>query len=667
MAVRSLPPGDLPKNLRAWLAWSTAAGVLAFVTGQAVIVGWLFNVETLKSVVPGLATMTFNTAVCFGLAGVALLIRNRWNDGRSRLLARAAAAGIGVIALLTLAEYLGGADFGIDEAVVVDPESAELPGRMSIATAIAFLLTALSLELMDRGRFGASASPLLGLMTALIGSLGVTGYMFGAGSLDSFHVSSPMAVHTAALFVVIGLGIVAGRPESGFVSVLSSTYSGGRMARQVIPFVVAVPVVTAWLRLTGERLGISTAPMGTALFAIAAIVGLAAVVWLYAHDLNAVDAERIRDEQRLRLVVETAPSGMIVVDGQGRVTLVNREAERQFGYERGELVGRPVETLVPASARGGHETHRSRFMAAPEARAMGAGRDLYALRKDGSEFPVEIGLTPMTTPEGTFVVTTVIDITERKRTADELSAQRQDLLRSNADLEQFAYVASHDLQEPLRAMAGYLQILQRRYRGQLNEYADEIIGHAVDGAVRMQTLLHGVLSFSRVGRKGTLTTFSVDEVVDRALQDLDLPIRENSAIVTRDPLPNISGNPTELSLLFQNLLANAIKYRGEKPPRVHISAKRDTDSWIIAVKDNGIGIDPQFFDRIFVIFQRLHTPEEYPGTGLGLAICKKIVERHGGRIWIESSSGQGATFFFSLRADGTPKGVGRSPAGFGEA
>jgi hypothetical protein len=273
----------------------------------------------------------------------------------------------------------------------------------------------------------------------------------------------------------------------------------------------------------------------------------------------------------------------------------------------------------------------------------------------------------MTTPEGTFVVTTVIDITERKRTADELSAQRQDLLRSNADLEQFAYVASHDLQEPLRAMAGYLQILQRRYRGQLNEYADEIIGHAVDGAVRMQTLLHGVLSFSRVGRKGTLTTFSVDEVVDRALQDLDLPIRENSAIVTRDPLPNISGNPTELSLLFQNLLANAIKYRGEKPPRVHISAKRDTDSWIIAVKDNGIGIDPQFFDRIFVIFQRLHTPEEYPGTGLGLAICKKIVERHGGRIWIESSSGQGATFFFSLRADGTPKGVGRSPAGFGEA
>ena len=241
------------------------------------------------------------------------------------------------------------------------------------------------------------------------------------------------------------------------------------------------------------------------------------------------------------------------------------------------------------------------------------------------------------------------DITERKRAEEALKLLAEDLHRSNAELEQFAYVASHDLQEPLRMVSSYMQLLSKRYQGRLDEDADEFIGFAVDGAKRMQNLINDLLTYSRVGTRGKpLVPTSCEEAIEEAQSNLQIAIEESNATITHETLPQIDGDPTQLVQLFQNLLSNAIKFRGRAPLCIHVGVARENAEWIFSVRDNGIGIDPKFAERIFVIFQRLHDRESYPGTGIGLAICKRIVQRHGGRIWVESEPGRGATFYFTL-------------------
>jgi light-regulated signal transduction histidine kinase (bacteriophytochrome) len=241
------------------------------------------------------------------------------------------------------------------------------------------------------------------------------------------------------------------------------------------------------------------------------------------------------------------------------------------------------------------------------------------------------------------------DITARRRAEEKLKLSLADLGRSNKDLEQFAYVASHDLQEPLRMVSSYTQLLARRYQGQLDATADKYIGYAVDGANRMQRLIEDLLAYSRVGTRARgFGPVDCTAVLDQALANLKAAIEESRAVVTHDPLPSIVHDNLLLVQLFQNLIGNAIKFQLALPPRIHISAEHKGEEWVFAVRDNGIGIDPQYAERVFTIFQRLHTNEEYSGTGIGLAICKKIVERRGGRIWVESRPGTGSTFYFTV-------------------
>jgi PAS domain S-box-containing protein len=353
---------------------------------------------------------------------------------------------------------------------------------------------------------------------------------------------------------------------------------------------------------------------------------------------------RKRAEERFRVAVEASPHGMMMVDPVGRMVLVNQEIERLFGFPREELLGQPVEMLVPVHSRPHHPELRSAFQANPQRRPMGAGRDLFGRRKDGGEIRIEIGLNPIETDEGQFILASVVDIGPRKEAEEELR-------RSNEELERFAYVASHDLQEPLRTVASYVQLLQRRYQAQLGGDAAEFIDFAVGGVRRMQHLIEDLLAFSRVGTRGApLVPTESEAALRAAMTNLQAAIEEAGATVTHVPLPQVMGDATQLEQVFMNLLGNALKFRGPRPAVIDVTAARQGRYWTFAIRDNGIGIAPEYYDRIFVIFQRLHARDEYSGTGVGLAICKKIVERHGGRIWVESGLGEGTTFSFTLLA-----------------
>lgn len=239
-------------------------------------------------------------------------------------------------------------------------------------------------------------------------------------------------------------------------------------------------------------------------------------------------------------------------------------------------------------------------------------------------------------------------IREHVQAEKELKRYSGELKRSNEELQHFAYVASHDLQEPLRMISSYLQLIKRRYKGRLDADADEFIDYAVDGASRLQTMINGLLEYSRVDRSGkSLEPADCGVILERAITNLKVAITESSAVITHDPLPTVMADDTQLLHVFQNLIANAIKFRGNEPPHIHISVTRNENEWTFSVRDNGIGIDPEYNERLFNIFKRLHG-REYPGIGLGLSICKKIINRHGGKIWVESEPGKGATFYFTI-------------------
>jgi PAS domain S-box-containing protein len=355
-------------------------------------------------------------------------------------------------------------------------------------------------------------------------------------------------------------------------------------------------------------------------------------------------------EGRYRGLLEAAPDAMVVVNQAGEIVLLNVQAEKQFGYSRDELVGQQVRNIIPAGFAERLIADGARSAAEALAQQIGTGIELIARRKDWSEFPIEIMLSPLESADGILVTAAIRDITERKKSEEHLVKTVGELKRSNDELQQFAYVSSHDLQEPLRMVTSYTQLLAGRYKGRLDSDADEFIAFAVDGCNRMQGLIRDLLAYSRAGTNGkALHEVSVENALKEALANLRATIDQSGAVVTHDALPAIKTDETQLSQVFQNLVGNAIKYHGTEVPRVHVSATKNGDNeWTFSVRDNGLGIDPQYFERIFILFQRLHGRDEFEGTGIGLAICKKIVERLGGRIWVESQPEKGATFYFAL-------------------
>lgn len=361
------------------------------------------------------------------------------------------------------------------------------------------------------------------------------------------------------------------------------------------------------------------------------------------HDL------RIKEE-RFRSLAQTAAEAIISIDQDGRVVSWNQGAESIFGWSEAEMQGQNISAIMPESQREAHRQGLRRLRDGEEARLLGRPLMLDGLRRDGEVFPVELTLSRWVADGEPYFSAILRDVTERRLAERELAARTVELERSNSELQQFAYVASHDLQEPLRTVTSFLQLLERRLGPNLDDNAREYIGFAVGGAARMHRLITDLLTYSRVSTHGQpFKTVSMEKALAAALANLGAAIREAGAEISHGIMPDVRGDPIQLVSLLQNLLGNAIKYRVPgTAPHVHVEANGNGDVWTFSVKDNGIGIDPKDFERIFVIFQRLHGRNEYEGTGIGLAVAKKIVERHGGAIWVESQPGQGSTFFFTL-------------------
>ena len=364
-----------------------------------------------------------------------------------------------------------------------------------------------------------------------------------------------------------------------------------------------------------------------------------------AQGQDITERKQTEKNSYLENLLDYANAPMLVWDVSGKITRFNPAFERLTGYAAKEVIGRRFEILFPANTKEISLDRIRKILAAEFV-------EIPILKSDGSTRMVLWNSANIYAEDGKTPVATIaqgLDITERKRSEDRLRLLVSKLSAANRDLSEFAYVASHDMQEPLRMISSYLQLLSKRYSGHLDKDADEFIGYAVGGAIRLQKMVDDFLTFSRIGTRGrAFVETDVGVVLNLALTNLKIAIETSHAKITYANMPTVKADGGQLLQLFQNLIENAIKFRSDKPPAIHVSAERCEDEWVFSIKDNGIGIDPQYQNRLFVVFQRLHSVAKYPGTGIGLALCKRIVERLGGRIWVESELGKGSTFRFTI-------------------
>jgi signal transduction histidine kinase len=698
------PASDTPLHQRLPRV-SQSASALAVLIGCLNLFAWTFNLRPLLLVPPNAIAMNPATAVTFILAGIALwrLSRSpgdqpRWKDALTLCLATF----VSLLGILKLVEYLFHIDLNIDQLLFahrVATTGTQPPNEIAPNTALNFVFLGLTFFLLDaESPKGFRPAQALALAVGFIAFLALIGYAYRV--LSFYRVGSyiPMDLGSALAFALLSVGAFAARPARGIMMVISSATAGGAMARRLLPIAIIIPCVLGALRLYGEQAGYWQTEFGVSIFVVSTILVFSGVIWWNARLLYSSDLERSFTARRLAAQYKTSrmlsDSGPLTQSLRGILQIVCQT----FGWQVGAIWLVDSKTKRIRCAEVWHEPNPdlAAFVEATRhallergaglpGRVWDTGRAVWiadvvddtnftrtrlaqAAGLHGAfAFPVHFGeevcgvmefLSPkIESPDRALVQmlttlgTQIGQAVERERAAEQLRQTSDNLARSNTDLQQFASIASHDLFEPLRMVTSYLELLREQYRSKLDERAQEFIHFAIDGARRMQDLINDLLAYSRVDvRRRAFEVVDTDQIVQSALHNLEVAIAEHKATVTHQPLPKIKGDSIQITQVFQNLIGNALKFQGAEPPRIDINAQRQNDEWLFAVHDNGIGIDPANFERIFVIFQRLHTREEYAGTGMGLAICKRIIERHGGRIWVESSPGKGSTFYFTLPA-----------------
>lgn len=668
---------------------AAAAGVFAI--GVAVTLGWAFQVDILKRAVPGMAAMKPNAALALMLCAVSLaLLRAPEAAPLPRRAGRACAAAAAAIALAALVEHATGRDLGIDQLLFHDPERSIVsphPGRVALETALSLLMIATAFLCLDPRpwRRWRASEPLL-LVAASIAALRLAGNLFESTGLPRMSQRSPMGIHTALALIMLSAGGLLSRPDGRLMSVVMAATPSGRMTRRLILATLTVPIVFDYVRLLGEVAGLYNTAMSVAIRTVGTMIVLLVLTWIAALLLQRNEAERalVQREQRrqeaiLSSVLDSMSDGVVVADPAGKFLVFNAAAERLLG------VGAVCDRMEQWSSRYG--VYR------PGGTALVPTDELPLVRalRGESVDDVELFIKPAELVEGRYIsvnarpllgegggraggVAVFRDVTTVRRARDEIQAMNRlleqkveqrtheliqsnrvlsrtndELRRKNSELDEFTYVASHDLQEPLRKLIAFSGLLERDAAGDLTPDAAKDIKFITEAAARMQRLVQDLLTLSRAGR-GAMKHERVrlDDCCDAALEALAARVAESAATITRDRLPTVLGDATLLTQLYQNLIGNALKFRAEGAPQVRITAERATGECVLGVLDNGIGVPAQYAEQIFAPFKRLHGRDAYEGTGIGLSICRRAVERHGGRIWVEPGPRGGSHFKFTL-------------------
>lgn len=635
-------------------------GVFIILAGMFVVAGWLFDIQFLKTVGPDFVSMKINSALCFVFSG-ALLILNYYRDNknirRSYFLCTAV---ILLIGLITLTQYLFHYNTGIDEFLYTDIDSVKeglrYPGRMSAATSFCFTVMGIVFLLFNsNNRTSKVVSQLLLHFVTLISFLAMVGYIYSVPSFYTLSLVNSMAFHTSVLLFLLSIAASFINPHVGITGLFTGFRTGNIMARRLFPLMVLILLILGYLQLLAHWNAWVTVGLGNALFVISfMIVGLL-LIWSTANRLTRLDIRREESEEKslslerqLHHTMDNMLEGAQIIGFDWKYKYVNDSFLKHAKYSREELIGHTVMEKYPGIEKTEiYNVYKKCF----EERVPIHLENEFTF-PDGSQGWFELSFQPV--PEGVFILS--VDITERKRAEQNLinankmlDKRAAELQASNKELERFAYVASHDLQEPLRMVSSFLHLLEKKMKDTLDETSRQYIDFAVDGSERMKTLIQDLLQYSRVGtEKEAIKDVDCNEVMNSVKAILALSIAENHAELIIHPLPVIKAVQPQIIQLFQNLVANALKYRSEKSPVIEVGCANNNEHWEFYVKDNGIGIESKFFEKIFIIFQRLHSKKDYSGTGIGLSICKKIIEKHGGQIRVESEPGKGSTFLFTI-------------------
>ncbi len=675
LQAQALPAGTAPDpdmSTPAMLLWharlamvARAASGLAVLMAALVLLGWSANIEPLKRVLPGLVAMNPMTAVGFALAGLSLWLQPADESASApaawrRQVARIAAAAIIGIGALRLAAWGSGWDVGIDQWLFADKingAEGSQPNRMAAMTALNFLLLGLALLLLRvttaRGR---RPSEYLAGMVGIVGVCGLLGYLYQLSTMRVVDGYTPMALHTAALFLLLTFGVLAARPHLGLMAVVTGPGSGGILVRRLYPALVLTVITMGWLRLEGERRGLYATELGVGLYTTVFILLATVLVAWNAVALHRSEAQRekvatVRDQALAlnHLILDNSLDVICVVDGEGRFVEVSAASLPLWGYTPSELVGRAYADLVHPDDVSRTATAAGEVMAG---QPNGDFSNRY-LRSDGRAIDVDWSAI-WSEAEG-LMFCVARDATRRKQgelAVFELNAELQvnaaQLQQSNRELEAFSYSVSHDLRAPLRHIDGYARMLQEDAGDQLDAEMRRYLDVIGDSARQMGVLIDDLLAFSKLGRK-PVQRVDVDmgALLERVAGELRL---DGDPRVSIGPLPAALADPVLFKQVWVNLLSNAIKYstpRGDGA-RVEISGEHDGDVARYRIRDNGVGFDMRYADKLFGVFQRLHSPDEFEGTGVGLAIVQRIVARHGGSIKADSQPGLGATFTFEV-------------------
>lgn len=635
--VTSAPSASEGFKLSVHSLFKRSCGGIFILSSLVLVLGWVFKIGFFTYLVPGWPTMKPITAIGCMLLSAALY--TSISPQKNKL-------SISLTLVLIFVSSATILDTLFSTRILTNDGLYSLP---SDATAICLALSGWAVLSIHFKRYFISGLLAWSCLVLIIFRL--MRLLLEGPQASYASIFDSMSIHTALFLgglVVVGILL---HPRLNYHRLILSPDALGVFARWGILLVLFLPtaLITTVLRLA-ERQNANI----ESLLAISITLMSMFLVVVYYRILNEIKTrEEAKHEliSQLQTMMDVAPNGILLVDNNGVIQKTNPATNNLFGYNEGELLNSSIDILVPDNYRSVHSDHRNAYMLHPSEKKMAEGRNLVAKRKDGSLFDVEVSLAPMYLKGKQYIFTQVIDVSTRKALELKQQELNEQLSSSNAELQRFAYVASHDLRAPLRRISGFIQLIQSNYEGKLDTQADEWIDRSVENLERMQEMIDGLLRLSRISSEVEIyQPVSLQTIINEALELLSHQINKTKVHINVGlEFPDVMADKAQMLTLFENLISNAIKYGNSDAPEIHIAIHNQTSQKVVVmVRDNGIGISEQHLNDVFDIFKRLHSYQEYEGNGIGLAICKRIVEQHQGKIWCESTIRKGSTFFVEL-------------------